>query len=222
MKDGSVKKTDKHWRVDVIEYVNGFDKKYCYEHYEAVLAISDIEQGKKYKIACEACPRFGKNLACPPYSPSFLGFIEGAKTAKVICIRLPTDYFDQPTSEERYRACFRMARGLLVEELLRYREDGYTIAGSGTCLACDVLKVPHHGHPGGTSPAFARATGARLAVISCGAKYFERPDSATAAMLEEQGMTVLSTMSDGAVNVRLGGPELRAASALAGPGDFFQ
>lgn len=135
------KKTIKNWKVDVIEHVDDFDRKYCYEHYEAVVAISDFDHGKKYKLCCESCRKFGKNLACPPFSPSFIEYIEGAKTAKVICLRVPTDYFNQPTAEETYRTCFRMARNLLVSELLKYREDGYYVAGSGACLACDTCAV---------------------------------------------------------------------------------
>ena len=85
-----------------------------------------------------------------------------------------------------------------------------------TNLKCDVLKVPHHGHPGETSEAFARAVSADLAVISCGAKYFDMPDTATTALLERAGSRVLSTRADGAVRVVTDGRSMSVSTVLGG------
>jgi len=36
-----------------------------------------------------------------------------------------------------------MAKGILTGELLKYREQGFIIAGSGACQACDICAVEH-------------------------------------------------------------------------------
>ena len=130
-------------QADVIEYIDSTGRVFFYERYEGSMAVSDITHGDQYKLPCEGCPKYGKNLACPPYSPSFLQYVQGAGSVRVICIRLPTDYFPQPTGEARYRSCFHMARSILTGELLKYREQGLIIAGSGTCRACDICAVEH-------------------------------------------------------------------------------
>jgi competence protein ComEC len=91
-----------------------------------------------------------------------------------------------------------------------------SLVAHGVDLTCDVLKVPHHGHPGATSGAFAGALGAGLAVISCGAKYFDEPDSATRALLQGMGMTPLSTRTDGAVCLTTDGRRLSVTTSLGG------
>ncbi len=89
-----------------------------------------------------------------------------------------------------------------------------SLVARGADLACDVLKVPHHGHPGETSPVFARSVDARLAVISCGTRYFDTPESATKILLEEAGMRVFSTRTHGAVQVSTDGCELSVSTVL--------
>lgn len=83
-------------------------------------------------------------------------------------------------------------------------------------LTCDILKVPHHGHPRGTSETFAHAVGARFAVISCGTRYFDEPDSTTMLLLRRAGMTPLYTRADGAVCVSTDGRDLRVSTTLSG------
>jgi competence protein ComEC len=68
----------------------------------------------------------------------------------------------------------------------------------GVDLACDILKVPHHGHPRGTSETFANALGAEFAIISCGSRYFSEPDSTTRILFRRAGMLPLSNRADGA------------------------
>ena len=128
-------------KIDILEYVDESGTTYFIERFERLLPISEVERDDSYKLACEACEKYGKNLACPPYSPSFDAYIDNAKTARVICLRLPQEYFNHILSGERYRTCFRKARGLLVEILLDYRKKGYTVAGSGACLECEQCAV---------------------------------------------------------------------------------
>ncbi|WP_300673729.1 DUF2284 domain-containing protein [Desulfoluna sp.] len=108
-----------------------------YERYEAVVPLSAIEHHSKYKTACKACKQHGTNLACPPFSPTFLHYTAGKTFARVLCLRLPLEYFDGELLQDRYRLCFQKVRGFLVEELSASREAGYTIAGAGQCMACD-------------------------------------------------------------------------------------
>ena len=89
-----------------------------------------------------------------------------------------------------------------------------SLVALGVDLSCDVLKVPHHGHPGETSADFAAALGARFAVISCGTKYFDEPDSTTTALLESAGMRVFSTRTDGAVRMSTDGRNLSISAVL--------
>ena len=131
----------KKFEVEIKEFENSSGATLNYERYETTTPISSIVHGKKYKVACEACHKFGKNLACPPYSPGLAEYLDEQNHARIICIRMPQEYFRHVIQEEIYRECFRKARSILVEELLRYRERGYAIAGSGSCLACDVCAV---------------------------------------------------------------------------------
>jgi predicted metal-binding protein len=137
----SPSESSKKMQVEIREYVDDSGATIYYERYETDLSLPGFDHGKKYKALCEACPRHGKNLACPPYSPGFLDYVGNVKTGRVLCLRFPTEQFHQLIPEERYSACFRKARNLLVPELLKYRKQGYTVLGSGTCLACEKCAV---------------------------------------------------------------------------------
>jgi competence protein ComEC len=90
------------------------------------------------------------------------------------------------------------------------------LAGSGVNLSCDILKVPHHGAPGGVDSAFAAAVGARCAVVSVGSRFASHPCPATIDLLARQGMRVLTTVSDGAVTIGSDGHSWRLRSELGG------
>lgn len=126
--------------VEVLEHLDESGNSIYLERYERFLPPGEFDHGV-YKHNCEACRSYGKNLACPPYSPIFSQYIGDAKTARVICLRIPLEYFDQIITEEKYRAGFRTVRRLLTDELLGYREKGYVIAGSGKCLACEQCSI---------------------------------------------------------------------------------
>ncbi len=128
-------------KIDVLEHVDETGATYYIERFERFFPVSEFDQSNSYKMSCEACDKYGKNLACPPFSPSFSDYTENAETARVICLRLPQEYFIHLVSEERYRTCFRKARSLLVDILLDQRKKGHTIAGSGPCLVCEKCVV---------------------------------------------------------------------------------
>jgi predicted metal-binding protein len=128
-------------KVEVFEHIDEKGDVLYVERFECVLPISKFDHHEQYKSNCEFCKKYGKNLACPPYSPRFIGHINGAKSARVICLRIPLEYFHQTIPEEKYRAGFLKARQLLVDELLRFREQGFQIAGSGACTSCEKCAI---------------------------------------------------------------------------------
>ena len=111
-----------HAKAAVEEHVDETDAVYYVERFERRLPVSEFDYDDHYKMRCEACEKYEKNLACPLNSPSLLTYIDNAPVAKVICLRVPQEYFNHLPSEERYHACFRKARSLLVEILLDYRK----------------------------------------------------------------------------------------------------
>lgn len=114
---------------------------YFIERLAARVPLSDFEHDPALKYACEACPNYGKSLSCPPHSPAFAEHAEGAKTALVICLRVPTEEFVHIPLERRYEDAYAMLKRLLYEELLRYKAKGLRVAGSGECPGCDACAV---------------------------------------------------------------------------------
>jgi competence protein ComEC len=83
-------------------------------------------------------------------------------------------------------------------------------------LACDVLKVPHHGAAGGVDPEFAQRCRARYAVISAGSRFASHPDPGTVSLLEASGARTLVTKRDGAVTVVTDGEGLSVRAEVLG------
>jgi predicted metal-binding protein len=133
--------SDKKYHVEVKEYKDNTGRTLYFEHYEKLIPVTSFEYSDKNKIACEACNKYGKNLACPPYSPGFREFIGAQKNAKVISIRMPQEYFNQVIQENIYWECCKKAEGILTEELLRYKGKGFLIAGAGFCSSCEICAV---------------------------------------------------------------------------------
>ena len=123
--------------IEVLQHTDDKGKEIFYERYEQDLPISEFDHSPKYKAACGECPRLGRNLACPPFSPIFADYIDGAQSAKIICVRLPMEYYANVPLENRYRSCFRKAASILVDELLAHRKKGRLVLGSGACLTCE-------------------------------------------------------------------------------------
>jgi len=128
-------------KTEVLEYTDEEGAEYYIERFENTLQVSEIDCSEKYKVGCEPCKKYGKNLACPPYSPTLLEYAKDCRNAKIICFRIPLEQFPQIITEERYRTAFRKVRGLLTDELLRYRKKGNIVAGSGTCLVCEQCAI---------------------------------------------------------------------------------
>ena len=79
-------------------------------------------------------------------------------------------------------------------------------------LRSDVVLVPHHGSAGSSSPAFIKATGARLALVSSGAgNRFDHPKPLVVRHWCDAGAEVVDTARSGAVRVWMGkhGPQLQ-------------
>jgi predicted metal-binding protein len=112
-----------------------------YERYESVLPVHQFVYDNSFKLACETCPNYQKNLSCPPHSPHFNEYLGLLNMARVICIRIPQEFFQEALAERRYRGSFKVARKLLVQELLEYRNKGFQVAGSGACRACPVCAI---------------------------------------------------------------------------------
>lgn len=109
-----------------------------FEKHEAMVDLNQIQVSDPHKFGCAECKRFGRNLACPPFSPAFSQYTEGHAFARIICIRMPQEYFPETAGRERYRECFRAARKILTGELLNMRRLGFVVLGSGPCLACSA------------------------------------------------------------------------------------
>jgi competence protein ComEC len=79
-------------------------------------------------------------------------------------------------------------------------EEEAEMVRSGLPLACDVLKVAHHGSRTSTTPAFLAAAHPRLAVISVGARnVYGHPSREVMERLRQSGVRVYRTDRNGAV-----------------------
>lgn len=96
---------------------------------------------------------------------------------------------------------------------LRYRGRSILFAGDleaegEAALApahADVVKVPHHGSPTSSTPAFVAATRPALAVISCGrGNHFGFPSPVVLDRWRAAGASIARTDEDGAVTVTIG------------------
>jgi competence protein ComEC len=83
------------------------------------------------------------------------------------------------------------------------------ITRAGRELACDLLKVPHHGSRSSSSEGFLSRLRPRAAVISVGRGNTYRHPSEEAVRLERSGTRILRTDRDGAVIVTLRDGEMR-------------
>jgi competence protein ComEC len=94
-------------------------------------------------------------------------------------------------------------------------EAGEAAAVARGGLAADVVKVPHHGSRGSSTPAFAATVGARFAVVSVGrGNRFGFPHVEAVARWRSAGAEVLRT-DDGAVRFLSDGRAIRRVPAAA-------
>ncbi len=105
------------------------------ERFEGLLPIVEFEL-MPGKTGCAPCPHRGKNLSCPPFSPAFAEYAKATNVARVISYRVSIANFKAGTVLERAYAAFGQMKARLVADLLKEREAGHIIAGSGHCDVC--------------------------------------------------------------------------------------
>jgi len=77
-------------------------------------------------------------------------------------------------------------------------------------LDCDVLKVAHHGSKSSSTEAFLDAVSPEIAVIQCGRNnIYRHPHSQTLDRLEERGIPVYRTDTNGAVGLDISGNRIK-------------
>ena len=116
-----------------------------------------------------------------------------------------------------YSGVLRLAWGdtafLLTGDAEKHSEQ--VLLYSGHDLSADVLKVGHHGSSTSTSQGFLEAVGPTIAVISCGAgNSYGHPHQETLRSLEDHGVTVVRTDTDGTIQITSDGAGLRTRTGL--------
>lgn len=77
-------------------------------------------------------------------------------------------------------------------------------------IACDVLKVPHHGSYYANSGEFLRQTSAKIAVISCGKdNKYGHPHPEVLSSLEKFGINILRTDEKGDIKITASGSDFK-------------
>jgi competence protein ComEC len=98
-------------------------------------------------------------------------------------------------------------RALLTGDLDAAGEAGLLRRWGSDALACDLLKVAHHGSASSSIPPLLRAVRPRLALISVGAgNSYGHPSPRVLASLARERIQVLRTDRDGRVHVEWGRP----------------
>ncbi len=90
-----------------------------------------------------------------------------------------------------------------------------TILNSHPGIACDIVKVPHHGSRTSSTEAFVGATHPRLAVVSVGlTSMFGHPATEVIERWRAGGAEVMTTGQRGTITVSTDGADLRVATFL--------
>jgi competence protein ComEC len=175
---------------------------------EIVVSVTDGEE--QYRSAIDRARRKGVIITCPRAGRKWES---GGVEFEVVHPGEPGSGIDlsaEAGDPNAWSLVLRVTYGrrsvLMTGDLTPSMQD--SLVARGAPLRCDMLKVPHHGHPGETTPAFARAAGAEFGVISVGYKYFGGTDSTTMRLLAEAGTRSFSTLTDGAVCVSTDGASL--------------
>jgi competence protein ComEC len=96
-------------------------------------------------------------------------------------------------------------RVLLTGDLDAAGEAALLRRWGAAALACDLLKVAHHGSPSSSIPPFLRAARPRLALVSVGAgNPYGHPSPKVLLALERERAMLLRTDRDGMVRVSFG------------------
>ena len=108
----------------------------AFERFENEIPIDRLKFDERVKVACTSCEMFGKNFACPPYSPDLQVYSAAAKTVLVICYRVAVEHTKAAAVEEQYLTAYQVAKEHLHNNLNIYHTRGYTVAGCGPCEEC--------------------------------------------------------------------------------------
>ncbi len=94
-------------------------------------------------------------------------------------------------------------RRVLLTGDLEAEGEGRILAGASSAeVACDILKVAHHGSRSSTTAAWLEATGPRLALISAGLRNrYGHPAAVVLERLEERRIAVLRTDRQGLIRI---------------------
>lgn len=119
------------------EIINSVGGIFRAERYERFLPITEIGHSARFREMCRSCPRYGKNLSCPPNTPDFIEYVGAASLARVICFRV---YLPNPeiTTVDQQLAYVREAGKFLSVELRHYLRLGHRVAGNGGCRSCEA------------------------------------------------------------------------------------
>lgn len=109
------------------------------ERFERRLPVARIEYTAPENPGCEACHKFGRNLACPPYSPALFYHIGDSAVATVIGYRVHLEQL--PHEADRHRMAHRLLKIMLDSELLAFKKQGAIVAGAGTCHVCENCAI---------------------------------------------------------------------------------
>ena len=105
------------------------------------------------------------------------------------------------------KAKYKETAFLFTGDLEKTGEEALERAGAD--LSADVLKVGHHGSSTSTSAGFLSAVSPRAAVISCGANNeFGHPHKEILSLLEDAGVRVFRTDTDGTVTLFSDGKDI--------------
>ncbi len=108
------------------------------ERHEQLIPVAQIEHAQRFQDYCRACPHYDKNFSCPPNTPDFTSYVGQARTARVICLRIPLSSAEAANVELQMKIV-RDAGKSLGEELRTYLKQGHKVAGAGFCQACPTF-----------------------------------------------------------------------------------
>lgn len=125
--------------------MNYTSKIYSTKNYRILLESFYAESDKKivsvrhndFSGLCKKnCINYNNKYSCPPYSPDFSIYTLGSKKILVICFRIVLNQYAPLPIYHRIRAANVILKSLIDKELLSYKQEGFLVAGSGSCRAC--------------------------------------------------------------------------------------
>jgi predicted metal-binding protein len=124
-------------KIEFFEFTNSRGASIRAERHERLISVADIEHSPRFQELCRSCPNYGKNLACPPTTPYFTSYVGQARSARIICFRIPVTDQANMTPEQQ-KEDTRQAMDWLCRELGHYLSQGYKVGGAGHCQLCET------------------------------------------------------------------------------------